>query len=109
MAPVRNRKVQGIIVAIKDASDYKGNIREVDSLVDEFPVLDDQLWDLILWLADYYNTPLGVAAKAALPAKLSTKYEPRSQLFVKAKTGGEPLATNAKSQIALLDLSLIHI
>ncbi|MDP6756035.1 MAG: DEAD/DEAH box helicase family protein, partial [Candidatus Marinimicrobia bacterium] len=103
MAPVRNRKVQGIIVAIKDASDYKGNIREVDSLVDEFPVLDNQLWNLILWLADYYNTPLGVAAKAALPANLSTKYEPRSQLFVKAKTEGEPLATNAKSQIALLD------
>ena len=103
MAPVRNRKVQGIIVAIKNASDYKGNIREVESLVDEFPVLDDQLWDLILWLADYYNTPLGVAAKAALPANLSTKYKPRSQLFVKAKTGGDPLATNAKSQIALLD------
>ena len=52
MAPVRNRKVQGIIVAIKDASDYKGNIREVDSLVDEFPVLDDQLWDCLLYTSD---------------------------------------------------------
>ncbi len=102
MAPVRNRKVQGIIVSLKDTTDFKGNIREIDSLVDESPVLNDQLWSLITWLADYYNTPLGVAAKAALPANLSATYEPRSQFYVKAKTGGIPLAANAKSQIALL-------
>ncbi len=92
MAPVRNRKAQGIIVAIKASSEFKGKIREIDSLVDKSPVLNDKLWDLITWLADYYNTPLGVVAKAALPANLSTEYEPRSQLYVKGKIGGEPLA-----------------
>ena len=72
-------------------------------MVDKSPVLNDKLWDLITWLADYYNTPLGVAAKAALPANLSTEYEPRSQLYVKGKIGGEPLADRAKSQIAVLN------
>ena len=103
IAPIRNRKAQGIIVAIKASSEFKGKIREIDSLVDKSPVLNDHLWDLITWLADYYNTPLGVAAKVALPANLSTEYEPRSQLYVKGKTGGEPLADRAKSQIAVLN------
>ena len=82
IAPVRNRKAQGIIVAIKASSEFKGKIREIDSLVDKSPVLNDQLWDLITWLADYYNTPLGVVAKAALPANLSTEYEPLSLIHI---------------------------
>ena len=40
-------------------------------------------WKLIKWLSSYYNTPIGLAAKVALPSELSTTYEPKKQTYVK--------------------------
>jgi len=96
--PFRNRQAEGIVVGINSSTDFKGKIKEVDSLVDNQLVLNDSLWSLIKWIANYYNTPLGVAAKAVLPANLSTKYKPREELFAKAIQKDKPLSSNAKAQ-----------
>ena len=60
----------------KDKPGFAGRIKPIDSLVDDQPVLDTHLWKLINWLSDYYCIPLGVAARVALPANLSTRYKP---------------------------------
>ena len=97
------RKIQGIVVDIKKTSDFKGRIRPIESLVDDEPVLDSHLWKLINWLSQYYNTPLGIAAKAALPANLSTRYKPQTEMWVKANSKDLDLPKNAKAQVAVLN------
>jgi len=97
------RKVQGIVVDIKETSEFKGRIRPIESLVDDQPVLDSHLWKLINWLAEYYHTPLGIAAKAALPTNLSTRYKPQSQMMVKTSKKVFELPKRAKAQTIVLN------
>ena len=82
-APLGNRIVSGIIVNCYSKKKFDGKIKELKSLVDGKPVLDDNLWKLISWLSAYYNTPIGLAAKAVIPSQLSTNYEPKKQSFAK--------------------------
>ena len=39
-APFHKRKVNGVVVAISDTTDYKGTVRSIDSLIDNELVLD---------------------------------------------------------------------
>ena len=101
--PFGNRKAQGIVVGIQKTTEFKGKISEIESLIDNKPVLNENLWSLIKWLSEYYYTPLGIAAKVVLPANLSTKYKPKNQLFVKAISKEKPLFRRAKAQKAVYD------
>ena len=78
--PLGSRKVNGIVVGINNSSSFKGKIREIHDLIDDQQVLNDNLWSLIKWLSKYYNSPLGIAAKAVLPSNLSTKYKPKVEV-----------------------------
>ena len=97
------RKAQGIVIGLKNVSGFKGRIRPIESLVDDQTVLDRHLWKLINWLADYYNTPVGIAAKTTLPANLSTRYKPQTQILVKSTKEESDLPKNAKAQISILN------
>ncbi len=97
------RKAQGIVIGLKKVSGFKGRIRPIESLVDDQTVLDRHLWKLINWLADYYNTPVGIAAKTTLPANLSTRYKPQTQILVKSTKEESDLPKNAKAQISILN------
>ena len=102
-APLGRRKVQGIVVGLQKTLKYKGRIRPIESLVDDQPVLDHHLWKLINWLADYYNTPVGIAAKTTLPTSLSTRYKPKTQMLVKSTGQKSDLPKKAIAQIAVLN------
>ena len=82
-APLGKRMVSGIIVRCYSESKYTGKIKEIASIEQGKPILDGQLWKLITWLSSYYDTPIGLAAKAVLPSKLSTSYEPKKQNFAR--------------------------
>ena len=82
-APLGKRMVSGIIVRCYSESKYTGKIKEITSIEEGKPILDGQLWKLITWLSSYYDTPIGLAAKAVLPSKLSTSYEPKKQNFAR--------------------------
>lgn len=97
------QKTQGIVIGLKQEAGFKGRIRPIEALVDDQPVLDRHLWKLINWLADYYNTPVGVAAKTTLPANLSTRYKPQTQMLVKSTDEKSELPKNAKAQISILN------
>lgn len=100
-APFGNRKVSGVVVNLFDQPKYKGTIRSIDSVLDNSPILSEELWKLICWLSDYYNVPIGVAAKAVLPSSLSTKYQPPKELFVKVLNINAEFPIRAKSQISV--------
>ena len=82
-APLGKRNVNGVVVKCYSEKKYQGTIKEINSVIDDKPILDDNLWKLINWLSSYYNTPIGLAAKAALPSELSTAYEPKKQNYIK--------------------------
>ncbi|MFQ6604335.1 MAG: primosomal protein N' [Fidelibacterota bacterium] len=84
-APLGTRMVQGIVVATSSTTDFHGKIREIQEQVDDQPVLDQHLWELIQWLSRYYFTPLGQVARAVLPGKLSTKYSPPTEFLVSTR------------------------
>ena len=82
-APLGKRNVNGIVVNCYSEKKFRGTTKEINSLVNEKPILDEKLWKLINWLSSYYNTPIGLAAKVALPSNLNTTYEPKKQTYVK--------------------------
>ena len=70
------RNTTGIIVSFPQKPIFSGEIKEIISLVDPYPVLDKSLWRLIKWMSKYYFSPIGQTAKAVLPAQLSLNYTP---------------------------------
>lgn len=87
-APLGKRTAQGIIVSKKKQARYRGPIKPIHSLVDDQPVLDSYLWRLIEWVSQYYLTPIGQAARAALPSRLSTRYQPPTRWTVLSRVAG---------------------
>ena len=85
-APLGRRKaVQGVVVGLGDKAKFKGKIQFISEVVDDVPVLDDTLWQLISWVSDYYLTPLGQVMRSAVPSGLSQQYEPPQILEVSAE------------------------
>ena len=78
------RNTTGIVVGFPKKSNYKGAIKEIVSLVDQYPILDEPLWKLILWMSNYYFTPIGQVAKTVLPKQLSMDYSPKKIWMVKS-------------------------
>ncbi len=103
-APLGKRTVIGIIVATSAASTFQGKHRPIATIVDEQPILDQQLWELINWVSRYYITPLGQTAKVALPGSLRSNYKPPTFFTVARRTGadGETLK-NKKAQLRVFE------
>ncbi len=105
-APFGKRVATGIIVSMSDTVEYSGQLRAIQALVDDQPVFDEPLWQLALWMSEYYFTPIGQVVKTILPSKLNTKYTPPRQQIVAFKTYGndkEKLATRAPNQLKVLE------
>jgi len=107
-APFGRRSAKGIVVAVHKSNPYKGKVREIESYVDDKPVLDKPLWELIIWMSDYYLTPIGQVAKTVLPSKLSTRYDPPALWMVRILSKGDnanfgKLSKNAPTQAKVLD------
>jgi len=98
-APLGNRMVSGIIVSCYIERKFSGKIKEITSIEEGKPILDDSLWRLINWLSTYYDTPIGLAAKAVLPSQLSTNYEPKKQSFAKISSLNDEKKIKGEKQL----------
>lgn len=83
------RKTQGIITALNIKSSFSGKLKEIDGLVDDLPIMTQELWKLIQWMSEYYVTPLGQVGKAVLPKNLSTRYNPPKNWMVQPIIAGD--------------------
>ena len=69
--PLGNRRVTGVVLAHRQDSHLDGKrLRPMIEGLDEHPLLDGELLDLILWTARYYHHPVGEAFATALPGRL---------------------------------------
>ena len=76
------RMAQGVVVKLQKKVDFKGKIRYISAIVDETPIFDKTLWELLNWVSRYYLSPMGQVMKCAVPQKLSSIYSPAKQLLV---------------------------
>jgi primosomal protein N' (replication factor Y) len=65
LAPFGRKTVIGIIVNVRDTTSVK-NLRAIYDVLDDEPLLSEELLELTVWIADYYYAPLGEVIKTAL-------------------------------------------
>ncbi|OCF96590.1 primosomal protein N' [Gilliamella sp. wkB308] len=69
--PFGHRDAIGIIVNIDKHTDVDiSHLKSIKSIVDETPVFNDAIWQLLNWAASYYHYPIGEVLFHALPILL---------------------------------------
>jgi len=64
---MRSRRMAGTVIGLS-ASKIVEEVKAIDSIVDERPVLDENMLELTRWMSEYYLCSQGQAVEAALPA-----------------------------------------
>ncbi len=67
IAPFRNEKLIGVVTALDVKAPADFEVRYVEAVLDEEPLLGDPLLTLAEWIAQYYLAPLGEVLRAMLP------------------------------------------
>jgi primosomal protein N' (replication factor Y) len=71
LVPFGRRKTVGVVVERVAASEVGDDrLKSVERVLDEAPLLDDELMATLRWAARYYQYPLGEVLQAALPVAL---------------------------------------
>jgi primosomal protein N' (replication factor Y) len=103
--PFGRRRVVGVLVEVREHSELPASkLKAALAVIDEEPVFDPALLDLLRWSADYYRHPLGEVIAAALPAPLRTGSDAhesaeRWSLSAAARTGALPAITARASRL----------
>lgn len=79
----RSKKYIGMAVKMHDEKPAF-EVKPIEQVLDEKPVLLDRQYRLWSWISDYYMSPLGDVYNAAFPAGLKSteKFKPKMELYV---------------------------
>lgn len=87
--PVRGKMQSGYILALKNETDYP-NVKPISRLLSEEGSIPSDLFQLALWVSNYYCAPLRDVFRMILPPSVRKGMKPKMQLFVtRAKTREE--------------------
>lgn len=113
--PFGNRELIGVIVSLSDRSDLPINrLKRANRLIDEQPILPQQMLDLYQWCAHYYQHPLGDVFATALPTLLrkgETDIRHKEIVYLVTATGSaeaEQLLKRAPRQAEVMALAQQH-
>lgn len=112
--PFGSRKVVGILVALPSSTDVPTDkMREALELLDEQPLFDSHLLELLHWIARYYQHSLGDTFSWAMPVLLrqGEPANPQKKTFYQAAAGAttdDPRLKNAPRQRQALAAVLQH-
>jgi primosomal protein N' (replication factor Y) len=67
IVPFRNEKLIGVVTALAAKAPPDFEVRYLETVLDEQPLLSDHLLELAEWTAQYYLAPLGEVLRAMLP------------------------------------------
>lgn len=75
LVPFSGRKVTGFVIGLMDQSpkEFEGELKEIEAILDEAPLIDHQMLRLYQWISDYYIYPLGEVIKTGIPPGLQLK------------------------------------
>ncbi len=71
-----NKKKQGLILSVKPLfeAESSGKLKSISSVVDESPILNEEMLSLVFWLKENTFCTLYEAARAMLPAGIGLNY-----------------------------------
>jgi len=104
--PFGQRRVVGYVVDLPDKVDVKG-LKSIESIIDEAPIISEELLRLARWVSNYYVCSWGEAIDAVIPGVLKKgKTSIRSKAAVKKKAPKisdklEPTAQQGKALKAI--------
>ncbi|MFH0925783.1 MAG: primosomal protein N' [bacterium] len=77
IAPFKNKKIIGYVIGIKDKPEVEPSvkIREIASIIDQEPIINQELLKLTRWISNYYLCSWGEVINAALPRGLDVDSE----------------------------------
>lgn len=94
------RKVIAIVLKVKEKSEFK--LKNIDEIIDEIPIFDEKMLDLIKWCANYYAQPIGEVAFASIPKKLRIGLESKIKKFIEKDTQNDPnIELNCEQKVAI--------
>jgi primosomal protein N' (replication factor Y) (superfamily II helicase) len=67
IVPFRNEKLIGVVVGLEVAAPPDVEVRFLEAVLDDEPLLGEQLLTLAEWMAQYYLAPLGEVLRGMLP------------------------------------------
>jgi primosomal protein N' (replication factor Y) len=67
LAPLGRRNYTGVITAVTEKPSYTTNIKDIIKILDDFPIINDELMKFCRWISNYYLAPLGEVLAAAVP------------------------------------------
>jgi primosomal protein N' (replication factor Y) (superfamily II helicase) len=74
IAPFRNEKLIGVVTTVDaEAAPAEMEVRYLEAVLDEEPLLSEHLLQLAEWTAQYYLAPLGEVLRAMLPLSAEVK------------------------------------
>lgn len=107
--PVRGHRRFGYILEIKDSSNFP-SVKPISKVVSNGELIPADLFELALWIAKYYCTPLGHVLRMMVPSDIRQNKKPKQQLYVmRAKTRDElqgfcaSIRSKSPAQAAVLD------
>ncbi len=103
----RKKFYSGLIFSVHDAAPQGFEIKDIQSVLDDEPVIHPVNIRLWQWMAEYYLCPLGDVMKAALPSAL--KLESSSMVAALPGSGNTPSETELVKLITAKSLSLAEI
>jgi primosomal protein N' (replication factor Y) len=75
-APLKKKTVKGIIMG-RSLVVPPGDVKDIQKLHSDAPVLSNNMINLIKWMSEYYLTEPGIVLKNMLPKEAFTKVKPR--------------------------------
>ena len=69
-----NREVDGFVTGFPKSAPVNVQVQAVGKVLDRVPLLRPDVFELCLWISDYYLAPLGEVLKSALPPGITQKH-----------------------------------
>lgn len=66
LAPFGRKRISGIVVRLRDRSDIS-NPRPIQTILEPFPVIPEDLMKIAFWISEYYMTPIGQVLGTMMP------------------------------------------
>ena len=75
----------GIVASLHDKKPEGFEVKPLEQVLDDYPILLESQLRLWKWIADYYMSPIGEVFKAALPSGLKAEdgYKPRIETYIR--------------------------
>ena len=75
----------GIVASLHDKKPEGFEVKPLEEVLDDYPILLESQFRLWKWIADYYMSPIGEVFKAALPSGLKAEdgYKPRTETYIR--------------------------